>query len=264
MNKEYLSDNLIEVPSAEELDDIDALLRDFADKETEKVDFEAIKARAVDSARAKKASKKKRMRILSYAAAAACMLFCFGIIGVAVSMLRSNNPGARNGEIDANLRTPDTEKVTPNADSTPHTAGETPEPFSTGLPSEYTRYLYGGKVDSALELSAEAFRGNLPSYMEMELSQAEDSSPNSGFVATANGIDPNGSKKYFDCSIVSEAPYAIAVGDIGSFSMDSDSVFYWRFDEDKFLCARYFGFDSEEAAVLFKALIEDFMAEAKQ
>ena len=44
MNKEYISDNLIAVPAEEELENIDALLRDFADEETAKVDFEAIKA----------------------------------------------------------------------------------------------------------------------------------------------------------------------------------------------------------------------------
>lgn len=58
MNKEYISDNLIAVPAEEELENIDALLRDFADEETAKVDFEAIKARAFASARAKRLQRK--------------------------------------------------------------------------------------------------------------------------------------------------------------------------------------------------------------
>ena len=255
MNKEYISDNLIAVPAEEELENIDALLRDFADEETAKVDFEAIKARAVASARAKKASKKKRMRILSYVAAAACMLFCFGIIGVTAAMLRSGGFGNHHGDIDANLNTPDTGNTRPSADATP-------EPFSNELPSEYTQYLYGGKAEDNLKIEFDALRGNLPSYMEVSSGNVQSS--NSDLIATANGIDPSGSKRYFDCSIISEAPYDIAVGDIGSFAADSDSVFYWRFDEDKYLCARYFGFDSGEAEVMFKALIEDFMAGAKK
>ena len=75
--------------------------------------------------------------------------------------------------------------------------------------------------------------------------------------SVAVGKDTAGNCRYFDCSIISFAPYKLFPGEVGTFEIGKDTVFYWQLDNDSVLCARFFGFDNDDAMKLFKGMIQD-------
>lgn len=239
-------DNLIGFSGEDELAGIDALLSNASDEATARVDFAAIKRRAI-----KQAKQKKKKRFFSYVAAAACMLLCFGMVGAALS-----NRGP-NGDIDVKRPTHE-----PDIDDTP-VPGTTPSvTFGDGtVPNKYTTLMSIGaptKGGSSGELKPdELFPDELPKYMVRRVDDRNDEGKR---YSIAEGTDDKGLIKYFDCSIVEKAPYELDIGQVGTFEDDTKCMFYWQVSEEYCLRVRFFGFDKEEAGRLFTDMTNDILA----
>ena len=236
-DKAYTNDNITILPDENDLAKLDELLCASADTLTAEVDFDAIKQRAVQANKRKQA---KRRRLFSCVAAAACMLLCFGVVGSAI--MNRIKPG---GNITAH------ETDNPNSN-------ELKDPFEDSIPNRYTQCIdvglptKGGESISDIE-PTEFYPEELPGYMYKRIENDDDGSVRS----VAVGKDTAGNCRYFDCSIISFAPYKLFPGEVGTFEIGKDTVFYWQLDNDSVLCARFFGFDNDDAMKLFKGMIQD-------
>ncbi len=250
----FESDDIIELSENGKLERIDNLLHSASDEATAGIGFDAIKRRAVENAALEK--QRKHRRLLSYIAAAACMLLCFGVAGT--SFIRSHKPWGE-GDMSLNRHTSE-----PETDSNTHSPSAIPEIGSIDsneIPKQYTKLLSigvptkGGSSQNEFKPD-ELFPDELPSYMERRI----DINGTDGNVCSiAEGKDDTGSSKYFDCSLVESAPYDLNKGEVGSFETDDGCVFYWKLDDKRCMRVRFFGFDNEEASKLFAELTNDIM-----
>lgn len=233
--------NIIKFPAdlepiaSDDLAAVDSLLRQIASAETEQIDFDAIKQRVLRSQNPKK---KRTRRIWRYAVAfAACFMLCFGAVGITKKLMHKN---------DATLLNSPSPKTTP---SSSHTEPGTPEPFSSSIPSSYTRCSYVGTVDDSDSVEASEFLPDeLPQYMVRHI----DDNLNKSIAA---GSDSNGDSKYYECSIITTAPYKLLPGQLGEFTSRDGCVFYWQVSQDRCFVIRVFGFSVDEA----RALLADFV-----
>lgn len=225
--------------------EIDSLLRLEADTATAAVDFASIKSKALAAHKKKTV---KRNRFWRYAvSAAAALLFCFG-----AAMITNGLFGSHNGDIDIyNSRNPNGE--TDNATEFPMKGTDTPndttpEPFSSSLPDSYKSQVFAGVPNkSTTDNLAELFPAELPDYMNKSVDESKS-------LTLAQGVDAYGNVQYFDCMILTSAPYGLEVGEAGSFSDGDDFVYYWQISDAKCLRVRFFGFTQSDAQNLFKTL----------
>lgn len=236
-DKAYTNDNITVLPDDNELVGLDDLLFASAEILSSEVDFGAIRLRAVQANRRKQS---KRRRLLGCVAAAACMLVCFGLTGSKIIDRLSQNGNITVHETDNPV------------------SGEFSDPFEDTIPTQYAQCMdvglptKGGGSVAAAE-PTKLYPEKLPVYMDKRIENNTDGSVRS----VAEGKDTSGNCKYFDCSIISFAPYKLFPGEVGTFESGTDTVFYWQLDNESVLCARFFGFDTDEAMRLFVEMIDD-------
>ena len=208
---------------------IDELLRWAADESNAEIDFAAIRLRAVENSSRSSFRRVRRIRSIVAASAAVLLLFC--VFALAISKI---NDCGKEPQVSAG--------ITAGIDSTP-------EPFSdpASLPSDYDSYQTAGTAaDTAIE-STSPFPQNLPSGMQKKVD-------NGTLRTSAEGIDAEGNRLYYDCEVVDGAPYQLSVGQVGSFSDGVDFVYYWQITSDTCLRVRFFGFNQKAAEQLFSEL----------
>ena len=208
---------------------IDELLRWAADESNAEIDFAAIRLRAVENSSRSSFRRVRRIRSIVAASAAVLLLFC--VFALAISKI---NDCGKEPQVSAG--------ITAGIDSTP-------EPFSdpASLPSDYDSYQTAGTAaDTAIE-STSLFPQNLPSGMQKKVD-------NGTLRTSAEGIDAEGNRLYYDCEVVDGAPYQLSVGQVGSFSDGVDFVYYWQITSDTCLRVRFFGFNQKAAEQLFSEL----------
>lgn len=226
----------INLITQDDLTAIDLLLKQTADAETERIDFEAIKQRALLGQRKKRS---RTHNVWRYAVAfAACFMLCFGAVGIAkkfvhqkdnVTLFNSPSPEVKN--------------------SGSPTTDDTPEPFTDSIPASYTRCSYVGTVDNSDSVEASEFLPDeLPQYMVRHV----DDNLNKSIAA---GNDSNGDSKYYECSIEATAPYKLLPGQLGEFTSRDGCVFYWQVSKDRCFVIRVYGFSIDEA----RDLLNDFV-----
>lgn len=222
-------------------DKLDMLLLDSAQQLTQKVDFNSIKQRAILQNNAKKCARRKLIR---HTVIAACMVVCFGILGVAMGKELKDRPTKANWD--------DKEAF-----------GKTPEgnediiiPDNEVTFSEYTKCINVGVLSSDKgkinnDTIKNLYPDKLPDYMEKRSIEKNDLLHN-----VAYGEDKEGNGKYFDLFILAYAPYRLVPGEVGIFAKERDITFYWQFSSDRVICARFVGFDNAEATEMFNGMID--------
>lgn len=234
-------------PNEDEFAKIDALLFAASNEATSRVDFDSIKKRII-----KNSKKRRHRRVFSYVAAAACMLLCFGMVGVALANHRSNN-------IDVDAQRPTREpnnKVTDNPNANPDFHF-----LETKIPNEYTQLVSVGALTKGGSSDAlktnKLFPDELPKYM---VRRVDANSSDGNMCSIAEGTDDKGSIKYFDCSVVNNAPHDLNIGQVGSFVDGAKCMFYWQISENCCLRVRFYGFENDEASKLFMDMTDDILA----
>lgn len=222
-------------------DKLDRLLFDSARQLTQRVDFDSIKQQAILQNNAKKRVHRKLIR---RTAVAACMLLCFGILGVSMGKELKDRPAKANHNIN------ETFGNNPEDDENINLIGNE-VPFS-----EYTKCINVGTLGSdAGKINNDTIKNlypdKLPDYMEKKSVKSNDLLHN-----VAYGEDNEGNSKYFDFFILSCAPYRLNPGDVGIFVKEQDITFYWQFSSNRVICVRFVGFDNDEAMQMFNGMIE--------
>lgn len=257
MDERFASDNIIDIPSQAELEEIDALLSRAANEESAQVNFDAIKARVYSAAESRKS---RRRHISSYIAAAACILFCLGVIGSAMHIDKMRGFWAARTETPSpdapdDPSTPDVSILSSGEPNHITKVTNSPDPFTgDNQPNSYSLYMAVGTSNNEAIANADLFPATLPTYMTRYTGSGSQGSP----CNFASGQDCSGAYRYFDCSIIDYAPYKLEDGYVGVFMSDSDYVFYWQYSAEHCLRVRFFGFSREEAQKLFYELISCF------
>lgn len=236
---QLVTDDFPEPPGEElagEQAEIDALLRAVADDCSAEIDFEGIKQRAVESAKAKKAKRGRIRRALGYGMAAAASL----IVGfVAINALR-NAKLAKNSAFDANAGKDTTQYAAENTKNNPDS-------------QQSTKRIEVGAVSSAeyraMETSSDIlFPNNLPESME----RRSGSSTKTGAAAT--GTDKKGGSIDYECCVEKGRWGDLKVGEACSVRSGEKLLYYWQINENSYLEVSFTGFDEQYAEAMFKAL----------
>ncbi|MBR5948843.1 MAG: hypothetical protein IKZ82_09410 [Clostridia bacterium] len=226
-----------------ENDEIDRLIKLCADESTAEIDFEAIKQRAVASARIKEKVKRGKVRrAISYALFACASL----VMGFTIFSVLKNSGGSRGTDITA-LNTP--AKIEPKAPN----PGKTPS-GSRGSDGDQTPLwrMEAGAVsnDAYKDLTkkvSEFFPESLPSNM-MKL--VEDSDAH----VSAYGTDRNGVEVSYDLVMSTEPPIPLEIGEACSVEDGDYLVYYWQVSEDNCVSVRFEGFEHKQADSMFDSL----------
>lgn len=222
-------------------DKLDKLLFDSACQLTQKVDFDSIKQQAILQNNAKKRAHRKFTR---HTAVAACMLLCFGILGVTLGKELKDRPTKANHNVDDTF------------DAEPENDGGITLMGNDVTFDEYTKCINVGTLGSdAGKINNDTIKNfypdKLPDYMEKRSVKNNDLLHN-----VAYGEDNKGNSKYFDLFILSYAPYRLNPGQVGIFAKEQDITFYWQFSSNRVICVRFVGFDNDEATQMFNGMIE--------
>lgn len=214
---------------------IDALLRQTADEMTAKVDFESIRNRALAAAKAKKAKRGRWRRAFGAAmVAAASVLFAFSL----VSIIKP-------------FSSPKTGDVTALNSAQPDRSGL--DAVNSDRPSGDFRRIEAGTVTEFRDPDAdpvpaeELLPENLPDGMTTLID--EDSTR-----VCAMGLDTEGGEVSYVCSLETDAPIELALGEAGSIGEDGELTYYWQIAEGRYLSVRFTGFGQGEADSMFASL----------
>ena len=221
-------------PLGEDQTLIDALLRMTADEMTAQVDFEGIRARALENAKAKKQKAARLRRAASYALfAAASLMVCFALVSVIGSMQRRNgNQYALNS-------------AAPNGGETEVRA------LPTAAEGELVRRAEIGTVSESEEDISKTVSDLLPDSLPDGMTTIVDTN---AFKICATGTDPDGEELSCVCTIETSAPIVLALGEVGAVSEGDENIYYWQIADGQYLSFKFTGFETDDTDSMFTAL----------
>lgn len=220
-----------------EFEEMDALLRLVADESTAQIDFEAIKQRAVSSAKAKKARRGKLRRAVSYALfACAALVMGFSLLTVIRSAGKPNDPNV------IAYSTPDGAPKETHANGSKGASGDQ-TPIWRMEAGTVSKDAY---KDITKKVS-DFFPTELPENM-MKL--VDDSEAH----ISAIGINRDGSELCYDLVMSTEPPINLETGEACSVEDGEFIVYYWQISEENCVSFRFTGFEQKQTDSMFGAL----------
>lgn len=234
------SDHLLDAADQSiENEEIDRLLRLCADESTAEIDFEAIKKRAILSAKAAEKTKRNKIRrALSYALfACASLVMCFTVITVL------KNSGKPSGTDIAAMNTPDAVQLGTNSPNEYRGSNSDSAPLwrmEAGAVSNDAYKVITKKV-------SDFFPDSLPDNM-MKIVEDTDAH------VSAYGTDRNGSEISYDLVMSTEPPISLETGEACSIEDGEYLVYYWQVSDDNCVSVRFAGFEQKQADSMFGAL----------
>lgn len=225
---------------ADELAEIDALLRLVADESSASIDFETIKQRAVSSAKKKKQKRGKVRRAVSYA------LFGCAALVLGFSIYSSfNSAGNRVKDPSIVAYASESPKISPSKDPGDSRKG------ASGDQTPIWRMEAGAVSSDAYKditkKVSDLFPESLPDNMMKLVDESEAQ-------IAALGTDGKGEEICYDFIMSTEPPIHLQTGEACSVEDGEYLVYYWQVSEENCVSVRFAGFEQEQADSMFNAL----------
>lgn len=235
-------------PPVEELTgreaEIDALLRSVADECSAEIDFEAIKLRAVEAAKAKRAKRGRIRKAIGYGIIAAASLMIGIVVLHSFKGLNGKNSGpalidAHAGDVQNTIELPVKNANWPADDGR----------MELGAVSESDYKEISASVDSL-------FPTELPDSMKKIVDSG------AGKVS-ATGYSTRGSTLGYECSMEDGSAKNLNTGEAWFEEEGEDLFVYWQVTEDHYIKVHFVGFDKNCAYQMFMSVSDSVKQQSK-
>ena len=221
--------------SSEAEAEIDALLRMTADELTAEVDFEGIRNRAVESAKARKAKRGRLRKAASYALFTAASL----LLGVSLFSIIGHMRDPRPSGIDAlnSSKPAETELF----------RGSTNEPEADLVRKVEAGTVNDESTEEIVQTVSELFPASMPENVT-RLVEADSKK------VAAVGVGDNGEEVGYVCAIESSAPVQLSIGEAACVEKEGQLTYYWQINSDQVISVIFSGFEQTDADTIFDSL----------